>query len=239
MFSQPGRLALVEREVTFSSGARRLRGLLIMPAEEPDGRGVVVIHEAYGLNDNIRGITRRLAEEGYAALAVDLFTDRSRAVCMAKFFGASLLNREPGGVGDLRGALDYLAEQPGVDGRRIGAIGFCLGGGYAIAWARSDDRLKAIAPFYGTNPRPVEAIQRMCPLVGSYPGSDFTAKAGRRLEVRLTQLQVPHDIKIYPGAKHSFFNDQGKTYDAAAASDAWARTLAFFNQHLGSGNPAT
>jgi carboxymethylenebutenolidase len=229
---------LVEREISFNSGKRRLRGVLVIP-DAPPLAGVVVIHEAFGLNDHIRDVSRRFAGEGYAALAVDLFTDRNRAVCMARFFTASLLNREPGGVGDLRCALDYLAEQPGIDGSRIGAIGFCLGGGFAIAWARGDDRLKAIAPFYGTNPRPVEAIQRFCPVVGSYPGSDFTAKAGRRLEARLTQLGVPHDIKIYPGAKHSFFNDQGKTYDAAAASDAWARTLAFFNQHLGVGNSAT
>ena len=224
---------MVEREIEFSSGERRLRGLLIMPeAAAAPLPGVVVIHEAFGLNDNIREITRRLAAEGYAALAVDLFTNRNAALCMARFFGASLLGREPGGVSDLRCALDYLGAQPGIDAGRIGAIGFCLGGGYAIAWARGDDRLKAIAPFYGTNPRPVEAVRRLCPVVGSYPGSDFTARAGRRLEAQLTRLGVPHDIKIYPGAKHSFFNDRGKTHDPAAAADAWRRTLAFFSEHL-------
>lgn len=228
---------MVEREIAFSSGKRRLRGVLVLPEASPPHPGVVVIHEAYGLNRNIREIARRLAGEHYAALAVDLFTDRNKAVCMARFFGASLLGREPGGVGDLRSALDYLAAQPGIDGNRVGAIGFCMGGGFAIAWARGDDRLKAIAPFYGTNPRPVEAIKRLCPVVGSYPGSDFTAKSGRKLDAQLTRLRIPHDIKIYPGSKHSFFNDQGKTYDAAAASDSWDRTLAFFKHHLGAGNP--
>jgi carboxymethylenebutenolidase len=229
----------VERDIVFRSGKRELKGVLVQPDTGPTPHpGVVVIHEVYGVNDNIREISRRFAAEGYAALAVDLFTDRNRAVCMAQFFGASLLGREPAGVGELRHALDHLATQPGVDPERIGAIGFCMGGGYAIAWARGDDRLKAIAPFYGTNPRPVEAIRRLCPVVGSYPGSDFTAKAGRRLDARLSHLGVPHDIKIYPGAKHSFFNDQGKAYDAGASADAWQRTLAFFAVHLGGPNPA-
>jgi carboxymethylenebutenolidase len=230
---------VVEREIIFTSGERQLRCFYVMP-EAPGARpGVVVIHEAYGLNDNIRKISRRPAAEGYAALAVDLFTDRSKAVCMARFFGASMLGRESPGVRDLRRALDYLAGQPGIDGERIGAIGFCMGGGYAIAWARSDDRLKAIAPFYGTNPRPVEAIRRMCPVVGSYPGSDFTAKAGRRLDAHLSRLGVPHDIKIYPGAKHSFFNERSRAHDAGASADAWERTLAFFATRLGPRKPAS
>ena len=223
----------MQQDVSFSARKQRLRGFLATPQGAGPHPGVVVIHEAYGINDNIREITRRFAGEGYAALAVDLFTDRNKVICMASFFASSVRGREPVGVSDLRTALDYLAEQPGIDVSRIGAIGFCMGGGFAIAWARADDRLKAIAPFYGTNPRPVDAIQRMCPVVGSYPGSDFTAKSGRRLDQHLGRLGVPRDIKIYPGARHSFFNDQGKTYDPAAASDAWQRTLAFFRIHLG------
>jgi carboxymethylenebutenolidase len=221
------------KDISFKSGRGTLRGYLVLLEGDRARPGVVVIHEAFGLNDNIREITGRFAGEGYAALAVDLFTDRNKVICMAGFFASSVRGREPAGVADLRSALGYLGEQPGVDASRIGAIGFCLGGGFAIAWARADDRLKAIAPFYGTNPRPVKAIQRMCPVVGSYPGSDFTAKSGSRLGEHLGRLGVARDIKIYPGAKHSFFNDQGKTYDPAAASDAWQRTLAFFRIHLG------
>ncbi|GHO85374.1 hypothetical protein KSZ_33800 [Dictyobacter formicarum] len=106
------------------------------------------------------------------------------------------------------------------------------GGSFAIAWACSDSRLKAIAPFYAMNPRPLEAVARSCPVVGSYPGEDFTAKPAQRLDTTLTQHQVEHDIKIYPGTKHSFFNDQGKTYDAAASQDAWQRVLAYFQEHI-------
>lgn len=82
------------------------------------------------------------------------------------------------------------------------------------------------------NPRPKEAVARLCPVVGSYPGKDFTAGAGRKLDIELDEYKVPHDIKIYPDAKHSFFNDQGASYNAGAASDSWQRILTFFQEHL-------
>jgi carboxymethylenebutenolidase len=204
----------------------------------PEGSGphpcVVVIHEAYGLNDNIKHITQRFAEAGYVALAVDLFTDRNRAVCMARYMGGLLLgsvNRY--GIDDLMAALTYLAKDPTVDAKRMGAIGFCMGGGFAIAWACTDSRLKAIAPFYATNPRPLQVVKRLCPVVGSYPEKDFTANAGRSLEKALEQNLIAHDIKIYPGAQHSFFNESGRAYDKAAAEDSWTRVLKFFGEQIG------
>lgn len=204
----------------------------------PDGSGphpgVIVIHEIYGLNDNIKDITHRLAEAGYVALAVDLFSDRNRAVCMTRYMSGMLLgsvNRY--GVNDLKTALTYLAKNRDVDSKRMGAIGFCLGGGFAIAWACTDTRLKAIAPFYGANPRPLDAVNRLCPVVGSYPEKDFTASSGRALDHALDKYKVAHDIKIYPGAGHSFFNDRGKAYNRAAAEDSWARVLKFFGEQIG------
>lgn len=181
-------------DVTFPSRSTSLHGYLAMPDGAGRHPGVVVIHEAYGLNDNIRDIAGRFATEGYAALAVDLFAGRSRAICM--------------------------------------------GGGLAIAWAPREPRLRAIAPFYGTNPRPLEDVQRMCPVVGSYPGNDFTARSGRKLDTHLTHIGVEHDIKVYPGARHSFFNDQGRAFDASASADAWQRTLDFFAEHVRPQQPA-
>jgi len=99
-------------------------------------------------------------------------------------------------------------------------------------------RLRAIAPFYGTNPRPLEAVRRMCPVVGGYPGKDFTARSGRKLDRRLAQLGVARDIKVYAGTRHSFFNDAGRTYNTAAAEDAWRRTLEFFAEHVQSPRPS-
>jgi carboxymethylenebutenolidase len=209
-------------------------GYLAMPDGNGPHPGVVVIHEANGLDEHIKDVTRRFAHAGYAALAVDLFTDRVRAVCMARYMAGMLtgsVNRY--GVDDLKSALTLLAKVPNVDPRRLGAIGFCLGGGFAISWACTDSRLKAIAPFYGVNPRPLDVVSRLCPVAGSYPGRDFTARSGRALEGALTQFGVQHDIKIYPGARHSFFNDTKASYNREAASDAWARVLTFFGERLG------
>lgn len=122
--------------VAFRGEEDQLRGYLARPAELSDGPfpGVVVIHEVFGLNENIRDITRRFAESGYAAFAVDLFAGRNRAVCMARFMGGMLRGTpERFGIGDLKAALSVLAQQSYVDSERIGAIGFCMGGGFAIA----------------------------------------------------------------------------------------------------------
>ena len=204
----------------------------------PDGAGphpaVVVIHEAYGLNDHIKGIAQRFAGAGYVALGVDLFADRIRAVCMARYMAGLLtgsVNRS--GIDDLKSALTFMARLDEVDAQRMGAIGFCMGGGFAVAWACTDSRLKAIAPFYATNPRPLEVTKRLCPVVGSYPEKDFTAGAGRRLEEALTRNGIAHDIKVYPNARHSFFNEAGRTYDKEAADDSWSRVLKFFGEQLG------
>jgi len=222
------------QEVSFQSGNRQLEGYLARPERDGPFPGIVVIHEAYGLNENMKDIARRFADQGYVALAVDLFAGRNRAICMFQLIGGLLLrslnNR---GVHDLKAALTFLSAQPEVDDARLGAVGYCMGGSYALAWACTDDRLKAIAPYYAGNPRPLEAVARLCPVVGSYPDKDFTTKQGQKLDVELERYDVPHDIKIYPGAKHSFFNDTGGNYNEVAARDSWGRVLAFFGEHIG------
>lgn len=203
----------------------------------PDGPGphpgLVVIHEFEGLNENIRDICRRFAERGYASLGVDLFAGRNRPVCIARMFlGWATGKLDFIGVQDLKEALRQLAEQPEVDPDRLGAVGFCLGGTYAITWACTDNRLKAIAPYYGSAPRHKEAIRRMCPVVGSWPDRDVSTGAATILEAELSAAGIPHDLKVYPGTKHGFFNDQSKIYDAAASQDSWQRVLAFFAEHV-------
>lgn len=209
-------------------------GYLVTPDGSGPHPGVVVIHEVYGLNDHIKEICRRFADAGYAALAVDLFTDRNRAVCMTRYMAGMLLgsvNRY--GVSDLKAALTVLAKNRDIDAKRLGAIGFCMGGSFAIAWACTDSRLRAIAPFYAVNPRPLDVVSRLCPVVGSYPEKDFTANAGRKLDQVLDTYDITHDIKIYPGAEHSFFNTESKAHNKAAAEDSWARVMKFFGDQIG------
>ena len=211
-------------------------GLLATPEGRGPFPGVVVIHEIFGLNDNIRRIARRFAAEGYAAYAVDLFAGRNRALCMARFITGTVtgsVNRY--GIDDLRSALDRLGRHPDVDPARLGAVGYCMGGALAIAWACTDDRLRAIAPYYGANPRPLAAVRRSCPVVGSYPEKDFTAGAGRSLAAALDAHGVAHDIKVYEGARHSFCNDERAAHDPAAAEDSFQRVLSFFREHVSAG----
>jgi carboxymethylenebutenolidase len=227
-------MALAAQSVSFPFGTTQLEGYLARPDGDGPFPGVVVIHEIFGLNENIRDIARRFADVGYVALGVDLFAGRNRAVCMFRFIGEQLFKPlDNNSIRELKTALTFLAEQPGVDNARLGAIGFCMGGSFAIAWACNDDRLKVIAPYYARNPRPLEAVARLCPVVGSYPSDDFTTADGQKLDVELDRYNIPHDIKIYPGAKHSFFNDKGRAYDAAAAQDSWQRVMTFFKEHIG------
>ncbi|MGF1470185.1 MAG: dienelactone hydrolase family protein [Rubrobacteraceae bacterium] len=225
----------VAQSVSFP-GARWLDGYLALPESAGGGPcpGVVVIHEIFGLTDSIRSVADRLAAEGYAALAVDLFAGRNRVVRTARFIDGLLarsLDHE--GIRDLKASLGYLAGLPEVDGDRLGALGFSMGGSFASAWACTDERLKAVASFYGVNPRPLEAVRDSCPVVGSFPGKDFTGGQAEQLEKELERSGVPHDIKIYPAARHSFFDDQRRAHDADAAGDSWRRTTAFFRQHIG------
>lgn len=224
---------ITENTCTFLSGEITLKGFVAKPKAEGPHPAVIVIHEIYGLNDNIRDITRRFAAAGYAAMALDLFAGRNKALCVVRLLGNMLRGKtDHFGTRELKAALSYFEAQPYVEASKVGAIGFCMGGGFAIAWAIEDERLKTIAPFYGTNPKPLQKVKKLCPTVGSYPEKDFTAKAGSKLNEELNSTSIPHDIKVYPGAKHSFMNDRGKAYDEMAATDAWNRTLNFFQQHL-------
>lgn len=225
---------ITTQTITIPNGTPNLSGYLALPPGEGKFPGVVVIHEAFGLNDNIKAITRRLAEAGYAALAVDLFAGRNQMVCMARFFSNMVLNSlNHAGIRDLKVSLDWLENHSKVDSGKIGAVGFCMGGSFVISWACTDSRLNVIAPFYAMNPRPLEAVARSCPVVASYPENDFTKGGGLKLDAELTRHSIPHDIKIYPDSKHSFFNRPRDDQEQAAADDAWSRILSFFNDHIG------
>jgi carboxymethylenebutenolidase len=213
------------------------KGVMDSFLAKPDGAGpfpgMIVIHEIFGLNDNIRQISQDFAQQGYAALAVDLFSSRNRALCMMQIFHGMLfrpLNNSM--LDDLNSAFDFLKKEQGVDANRIGAVGFCMGGAYALQMAITAKGIKAASVFYGANPKPLDAVAQACPIMGSYPDKDFTTKAAHELEASLVNYNIPHDIKIYENTQHSFYSQQRTPFEVEASKDAWQRMLKFFGEHL-------
>ncbi len=205
------------------------------PTQGENLPGVIIIHEIFGLNDNIRDIAQRFAEAGYAALAVDLFSHGSnRALCITRVILGMLRNPlKSFSMYDLDAAMRFLKSQPEIASEQIGLIGFCLGGGFALAFAVHSDEVRAASVFYGLPPKPLNTLQEACPIVASYGADDkFVTRRGEKAVEALRQYGRPVDFKVYEGAGHSFFNDRAKTYRPNAAADAWERTLAWFKEYL-------
>lgn len=222
--------------------APELKAYLTRPQGQGPWPAVVVLHEAFGLTKDIRRQADRLAANGYLALAIDLYSAGGRARCLIKTFRAMAAG-EGAALGDIEAARTWLLEQEDCTGR-VGVIGFCQGGGFALlAATRGFD---AAAVNYGPLPKhPAEALLGACPVVASYGARDlpFRGAAGK-LERVLTELEVPHDVKEYAGVGHSFLNEGtlgplgpiekvlGLNYDAAVAEEAWQRILTFFAKHV-------
>lgn len=232
----------------------RMTAALAAPRDEGRRPALIVIHEIAGLNHHVRTKAQRLADMGYVALAPDLYSTRGpRPICVVRtMFGLQ------GGKGPVFKDLDvlrtWLSRRPEVDSSRIGVVGFCLGGGIALLFAARAE-LGAAAVFYGSVPKNADAIEDVCPVLGSFGGRDKVfGKGGQRLESHLTALQKPHDVKTYPDAGHSFMTDRGQGgllnklnawgpmkvgYNAEAAEDSWQRIETFFAEHLGAESPAS
>ncbi len=235
-----------EQEVTISVGATRVPAAFALP-ESGDGPwpGVVVIHEILGLNADIRRITARFADAGYAAVAPDLFAGLGpKPICILRTLAAY---RRGGGkpLEALTAAQEWLGARDEVDGSRLAVAGFCMGGGFALLLGVRST-VGAAAAFYGQVPSRAEDLEGICPVVSGYGGRDrLYGQKGRLLEKHLRELGVPHDVKVYDDAGHSFMSrHEGITaaiaglsplragYNEDAAEDSWARMLAFFAEHL-------
>jgi carboxymethylenebutenolidase len=220
---------------------------LFVPAGEGPHPGVVVLHESFGLNDDIRRIAHRFADAGYAALAPDLYSHGTRIVCLSRVIVDMLSGGVAREIADIHAAREALAARPEVDSERIAVAGFCQGGGFALI-AGVQPGFSAAAVNYGVVPADRSHLDGLCPVVASYGGKDRVVGCGmaKRLEGHLTALGVPHDVKTYEEAGHSFFSQvdgwQGWLarvptpmavgYDEAAAQDGWKRMLSFFDEHV-------
>jgi carboxymethylenebutenolidase len=233
------------KRIELDLGGRAVAARLALPDGEGLHPGVLVIHELWGLTGDIERICDRLAGAGYAALAPELYGPGSRPVCIARAV-RDLARGGERGSGRAAEALASLRRLSGVDGSRVGVIGFCMGGGYALLLGAEED-VRAASVNYGRVPEELGRLEGLCPVVASYGRRDRALlPAAERLRGFLEDREISHDLKVYPEAGHSFMNRSmprvatralrplaAVEYRQDEAEDAWRRILAFLAEHLG------
>ncbi|GGJ12981.1 dienelactone hydrolase family protein [Paenarthrobacter histidinolovorans] len=227
-----------------AGGSASLKGYLAEPRGEGPFPGVVMIHEAFGLNDVMLRQADRLAAAGYLTIAVDLYSDGGTRRCLVATM-RSLLSGGGRAFTDVAIAREWLRSDDRCTGK-VGVIGFCMGGAFALLVA--NDGFDAASVNYGQLPRDLDsALLGACPVVANYGGKDRTLPgAAAKLEQSLTSLGVEHDVKEFPTAGHAFMNDapvgpkllrplmrvMGIKPDPASAPEAWQRIEEHFAKHL-------
>lgn len=217
-------------EIPSDGGA--LPGYLALPASGR-GRGVLVLHEAWGLVDSIRDVCDRLAREGFVALAPDLFrgeTARDLEGALGLLRGLEL----EAVSADLRAAEAALLGHHGVDGARLGVLGFCLGGHLALLAGARCARVGAVVDFYGFHPGlPVDLARIGAPVLAIYAGTDEFVPEERVAELRRAFAGGRGTVLVQPGVGHGFMNPaRPEAHDAVAAAEGWDRLLAFLRAEL-------
>jgi carboxymethylenebutenolidase len=232
------------RRVTIRAPGGDMPAFLAEPSGARGAPGVVVLMEAFGLVPSIESVARRLAEEGYVALAPDLFyreaphstapyDDIPRAIELM----TRLVQLGPKFLDDVAAAFDCLEAMPNVAPKKFGVIGFCMGGAFAFAAACAfPERVAAAAPFYGGGiGNLLDRAERIAaPLYLFFAEQDgfIPLDEVRRIEAKLTELGKDFLLKVYPGTDHGFFNDAREVYAPEAAADAWREVKRFFAAHL-------
>jgi carboxymethylenebutenolidase len=219
--------------ITFAGPSGTLQGAWAK-ASTPRG-AVLVIHQNRGLNDHIRSVAARLGADGFSALAVDLLSEEGGTASLGDPNNATAaLARVPEErfVADMRAGLDELARRE--PGARLAATGFCFGGGQVWSLlASGEPRLAAAVPFYGPCPAtPDFSGSHGAAVLAIYAGLDDRVLATRdRCVAALSAAGATHEVRVFPGVKHAFFDDTGPSYDATAAAEAYRATLDWLGRH--------
>lgn len=222
--------------VEFDGNGSKLLGYLSRPTLPGPHPAIVVVHENRGLLPHFEDLTRRFAREGYVALAVDMLSREGGAAAFSDSSAMlTALRNVPTDqvVGDGNAAVSFLQDQTYVRRDRVGATGFCFGGGIVWLMAVGNSELRAAVPFYGTAPPLEDVPDLQTPVLGIYAGDDSRINAGvSALDDALRAENKDYKFVTYPGASHAFFNDTGSRYHPEAAGEAWAETLNWFEDHL-------
>jgi carboxymethylenebutenolidase len=228
------RIVAQTAEVRAPDGAMLL-GYLARPKAEGRYAGVVVIHENRGLLEHIKDVTRRVATAGLVGISVDLLSRQGGADRLGDGYSAQLGNRTTDDmVKDVVSALDHLRAQPFVDGTKLGAVGFCFGGGMVWNLLASGADVKAAAPYYGPAPAKIDGLgTQKAAVYAVYAEQDGRiTESAPTVEDQLKRSGRPYRIVVYPGVGHAFHNDTGARFNAEQAQKAWVATVDWFKQYL-------
>jgi len=233
-------LAATPKEVSYKSGSETVQGILYAPDGKGPFPGIIVIHEWWGLNDWVKEQASKLADQGYVALAIDLYRGKVATTPNEahEFMGGVPQDRA---ARDLQAAFAYLQSQPNVKKDRIGAIGWCMGGGYALHMALDQPKLAADIVNYGVADyaslaKDQSALKKInAPILGLFGQQDrgIPADEVKNFAEQLDKLGKKVDITIYPDAGHAFENPNNKDgYRPKDAADAWKKIVSFFAANL-------
>lgn len=223
------------KTVSYKSGDETVQGVLYTPSGKGPFPAIIVIHEWWGLNDWVKEQAGKLSDQGYVALAIDLYRGK---VATTPDQAHEIMRGVPEDRAkrDLGAAFDFLQSQPNIKKDRIGAIGWCMGGGYSLDVALQEPTLAADVINYGHLATDTQALAKInSAILGLFGAQDqgIPADDVRKFETTMKQLGKKIEIKIYDDAGHAFENPNNKTgYRAADAADAWQRTVAFFAANL-------
>jgi carboxymethylenebutenolidase len=224
------------RTETIAYGPSRLTGYLALPAGSGPHPGLVVIHEWWGLNDQVRGATADLANAGYAALAVDLYHGKlATKPDDAKRLAMGL--DQPGALADLQEAFSFLSTRPDVTKGRVGSVGWCMGGGYSLGLALAQPSLAACVVYYGRLETDAAKLAKITsPVLGFFGQEDqsIPPAAVSAFDAAMKQAGKSVSVHVYPGAGHAFANPtRTDAYRPEATKDAWAKMMRFLGERLG------
>ena len=215
---------------------RLVYGHFVFPADMVEPLpAVIVIHEWWGLNDNVRAMADRLAAEGYIVLAIDLYGgETASSPGGARQYMLSVVENPERARENIRKAYEFLDDIAGAP--NVGSLGWCFGGGWSLNTALLfPDELDAAVIYYGQVTSDDEELRSLnVPILGLFGGADagISVASVRGFEDALERLRKDYEIHIYPGAEHAFANPTGDAYNAEAAEDAWEKTLVFLDRNL-------
>lgn len=226
---------IITETVSYYSQHPEAQGYLAMPEDGTNLPTIILIHEWWGMNEDMHRKAEQFAKEGYVALAVDLYNGKSaQTPDEARELAGGVQSNMEEAFNNLQAAVIYLKNLPNVDIERLASVGWCFGGGWSYQMAKNDLGTKASIMYYGRFSPDDDLSMMKALILGNFGEDDASIKVDdvKEFQATLGKLDDRHEIYIYPNAGHAFANEDSDAYDKEAANLAWQRTLDFLKKNL-------